>query len=286
MTNVTIENVSDTAFWVAHYRGVEGKQKSPLFEDPLAAVLAGERGRRIAESMPRPFITAWVISVRTRLIDDLIRGCLARGVDTVLNLGAGLDTRAYRMDLPSTLQWIEADYPAMIEYKERLLAKETPRFQLTRVKCDLANDAERRALLANANAKSGKMLVLTEGVIPYLTNDQVGTLADDLRVLDHAAFWIVDYFSSEVLKFRHRTMSKKTENAPFLFQPADWTEFFRQHRWSCEKMLYLGEQAERLQRKMQLPVLAGVVMAMRALFVPAERRNFKNDAGYALLVPD
>ena len=187
MTNVTIENVSDTAFWVAHYRGIEGKQKSPLFEDPLAAVLAGERGRRIAESMPRPFITAWVISVRTRLIDDLIRGCLARGVDTVLNLGAGLDTRAYRMDLPSTLQWIEADYPAMIEYKERLLAKETPRFQLTRVKCDLANDAERRALLANANAKSGKMLVLTEGVIPYLTNDQVGTLADDLRVLDHAA---------------------------------------------------------------------------------------------------
>ncbi len=46
-----IESVSDTAYWVAHYRAVEGLRARPLFDDPLAGVLAGEHGRKIAAAM-------------------------------------------------------------------------------------------------------------------------------------------------------------------------------------------------------------------------------------------
>lgn len=42
MTDTPIENVSDTAFWVAHYRALETKRPDALFHDPLAGVLAGE----------------------------------------------------------------------------------------------------------------------------------------------------------------------------------------------------------------------------------------------------
>ncbi len=104
------------------------------------------------------------------------------------------------MDLPPTLNWIEADYAAMIDYKESLLARETPRFKLTRVKADLAKPAERREVLRSANAQSRKMLILTEGVVPYLTNEDVGALADELRALDHAAYWIVDFFSPGIVE--------------------------------------------------------------------------------------
>ncbi|MDE3110116.1 MAG: class I SAM-dependent methyltransferase, partial [Acidobacteriota bacterium] len=47
-----MQHVSDTAFWVAHYRAIEGERPDALFHDPLAGVLAGERGRNIAEHMP------------------------------------------------------------------------------------------------------------------------------------------------------------------------------------------------------------------------------------------
>ena len=139
MTDTLIENVSDTAFWIAHYRALETQRADALFHDPLAGLLAGERGKQIANAMPKSFMTGWAVVIRTCIIDDYIRFAIAQGVDTVLNLGTGLDTRPYRLDLPRSLVWVEADYPDMIEFKEKRLSSEKPRCQLERVKLDLAN---------------------------------------------------------------------------------------------------------------------------------------------------
>ena len=92
-----------------------------------------------------------------------------------------LDTRPYRLDLPESLAWIEADYPHIVEFKENRLSKEKPRFQLERLKIDLANLPERRKMFVSVNARAKKMLVLTEGVVPYLSLEEVASLADDLR---------------------------------------------------------------------------------------------------------
>ena len=217
-----IENVSDTAFWVAHHRALEGERADALFRDPLAGVLAGDHGRLIAETMPQPAMTTWAVVIRTCIIDDFIREAIAQGADTILNLGAGLDTRPYRMELPASLTWIEADYPDMIAFKESRLAGEAPRCKLTRLKLDLADTSARRQMLAGVEASAKKMLVLTEGVIPYLTEEAVGSLADDLRALKSARWWIVDYFSPQVLRMRARRMKHKMQNAPFKFTPDDW----------------------------------------------------------------
>src|SRR5947208_2742107 len=91
-----IENVSDTALWVAVYRALESERPDALFRDPLSMKLAGARGREIAASMPNGSIMAWVMAIRTVAIDRLIQDAIRMGADTVLNLGAGLDTRPYR----------------------------------------------------------------------------------------------------------------------------------------------------------------------------------------------
>jgi methyltransferase (TIGR00027 family) len=286
VANAVIENVSDTAFWIAHYRSVETRRADALFHDPLAGVLAGDRGKSIAEAMPGRFMTSWVVAIRTRIIDDFIRSALDHGVDTILNLGAGLDTRPYRMDLPASLNWIEADYPDVIAYKEERLSRQAPRFRLTRVKCDLADAAARRQLLAEANAQAGKMLVLTEGVVPYLTLADGGALADDLRKLDRAAYWIIDYFSPDMLKHRARMMSGRLKNAPFKFNPDDWFGFFEQHGWRSTEIRYLGDEGERIGRPIELPLLAKLVVFLRSVFMSKERRQrFRRAAGYALLEP-
>jgi methyltransferase (TIGR00027 family) len=286
MAGRIVENVSDTAFWVAHYRGVETRRPDALFKDPLAALLAGDHGRLIAEAMPRPFITSWVIAVRTRIIDELIRSAVAKGVDTVLNLGAGLDTRPYRMDLPAAFNWIEADYPAVIAYKEGLLARETPRCRLRRFKCDLADSAERRSVLSDANAQATTMLVLTEGVIPYLSLDDAGALAGDLRTLDRASYWIVDYFSKELLKYRKKMLAGRLKNAPFKFNPDNWFEFFEQHGWRASDVRCLASESERFGRRIELPLLGRLITAGQWLFNSKERRaHARRSAGYVLLEP-
>jgi O-methyltransferase involved in polyketide biosynthesis len=81
-------------------RDAPRKRSNPLYCDPLALKVAGDRGNARA-SMSR-----WMMAIRTRVIDDLIREALADGVDLILNLGAGLDTRPYRMTLPSNLYWV------------------------------------------------------------------------------------------------------------------------------------------------------------------------------------
>ena len=57
----------------------------------------------------------------------------------VVNLAAGLDACPYRMDLPSSLQWIEVDLPEILAHKEELLRDEKPVCQLKRVRRDLSD---------------------------------------------------------------------------------------------------------------------------------------------------
>jgi methyltransferase (TIGR00027 family) len=282
-----IENVSDTAFWVAHYRAVESERPDALFHDPLAERLAGERGKKIAEHLPMPFMTGWILAIRTTIIDEFIQRAIAEGADTILNLGAGLDTRPYRMDLPAQLHWIEADYPAMIEFKEERLGGEKPRCNLERIKIDLSADAERREMLARIDAGSQKLLVLAEGVLPYLPAEQVGALADDLHMLDRIVYWIVEYQSPEVIKYRDRGgMQEKLRNAPFKFRPDDWFGFFAQHSWRQKETRYLSDQGDKLHRPIPFPPLAKVMIAVRTLFASKENREqFRRFSAYILLEP-
>ncbi len=279
-----IENVSDTAFGVAHYRAIESQRSDALFHDPLASVLAGDRGKQIAAAMPIPAMGRQIIVLRTRIIDDYIRLAIAEGVDTVLNLGAGLDTRPYRMELPNSLFWIEADYAPVIELKEGRLSSEKPRCHLERVKIDLANVTERRKLFADVHTRAKKMLVITEGVLPYLTEEEVGSLADDLRATAHADYWIAEYVSPEAMKFRkRRRMGRNMQNAPWKFSPGDWLGFLTEHGWRVKEIRYLVEEADRLKRPLQLPPLLKITVGIQKLFAPKEKREaFRKFQGYCL----
>ena len=142
-----IRNVSDTANWAAIYRARETARPDALFRDPFARRLAGERGERIFASMPARDRNEWAWVTRTFLFDQFIAGQISQGIDTVVNLAAGLDARPYRMPLPASLKWIEVDLPAILDYKESLLRRETPACALERVRLDLADRDARRELL-------------------------------------------------------------------------------------------------------------------------------------------
>ncbi len=280
-----IRGVPDTAFMVAAWRAAESERPDALFRDPFAARLCGERGRAMAASLPSGALGRWQVTIRTVIIDDFIQRAVAAGTDTVVNLGAGLDARPYRMALPASLRFIEVDYPEIIDWKTARLAEAAPRCRLERVKLDLADLPARRALLAGLGGAPGKVLFLTEGVIPYLTAEAVGALADDLRAVAGAR-WILDYFSPQTLRYRRRVAeSRHMRQAPFRFETDDWFGFFAGHGWTPLEARYLGEEGRRLRRPVPFPPLVRLLVKLRRLFGRRPAGGLQRFAGYVLLGP-
>ena len=298
MSDTPIKDVSDTAFMIASYRALESERTDALFHDPAARSLAGDHGRHIIESItgtgssggPQALWTrvmAWTVAMRTMIIDDFISSAIARGADAIVNLGAGLDTRPYRMALPASLHWLEVDFAHVIQFKEQRLRGERPRCRLERISLDLTDRGARAQLFAQVRGRFRQVLVLTEGVVVYLTPQDAALLADDLRAQDSFRHWIVDYFPPAILRHRrYAPMRRQLRNAPFQFIPEDYFGFFRQHGWTAQQVRYLWDEGRRLARPFPLP-LGRLAVALRGLFLSrarqqAQQRQF---TGYVLFEP-
>lgn len=276
-----ISNVSDTAYWVAYYRAQESDRRDAMFHDPLARKLVGEHGKNIAESMPAiSRYTEWSVVSRTVIIDRFIEKCLSAGVDAVLNLGAGLDARPYRMDLPATLEWVEVDQTSVIDHKAQVLRLDKPKCRLTRASVDLADAEKRRAFLKSVLPNAKKILVLTEGVIPYLTPEQVTDLSHELKAREEFCYWITEYFHPKVYTHLRKSVRQTMmRNAPFRFYPEDWIGFFHRLGWRDETLRYTSEIATEFGRRFPMPWWARLIFP----FIPQRtKEEAQQMTGYIL----
>jgi O-methyltransferase involved in polyketide biosynthesis len=173
-----IQHVSDTALLVAACRALETARADGLVRDPFAERLAGPRGDAILHGITGWQLMCFGVGVRTRFLDDLVVETIAReNIEVVLSVGAGLDTRPWRLELPPDLRWIEADFPEMLSYKTRAMEAEEPKCRLERVPADVTDQAQRAALFA---AGAGvPTLMITEGLLMYLAGAAVEALATE-----------------------------------------------------------------------------------------------------------
>ena len=278
-----IENVSDTARWVAVYRAMETERRDPIFRDPFARRLAGTKGQEIVDNMRRGTQAAWAMIVRTAVFDELLLDRVAAGVDCVLNLAAGLDARAWRMSsLPPTLRWIDVDLPGILDYKLDMLRDEKPVVRYEAVKVDLTDAARRQALFAQVGAESQRVLVLTEGLLIYLTPDDVAGLARALHDAPSFRWWVIDLASPMLLKWMSRSWGKGVEagNAPFRFAPEESTKFFEPYGWREEQFRSSWFEAKRLNRQMPMAWLWNFLGKLRSR---ETQESFARFSGIVLL---
>ena len=99
-----VENISDTARWVAIFRAEESERPDAVFHDPFARKLAGKKGEQIANAIEFGRDNSWSFIARTFLFDEFVMRHVLEDYDMVLNLTAKLDARPYQIDLPSSLQ--------------------------------------------------------------------------------------------------------------------------------------------------------------------------------------
>jgi len=248
MAEPLVSNVSDTARWVAVYRALESARPDALFSDPFADRLAGERGRAIAAHAPRQIRTGWPMVVRTKLMDDLVLASVRDGCDCVLNLAAGLDTRPYRLALPPSLSWIEADLPGMVDEKNKLLAGEKPVCALSREPIDLDDPTKRSVFLDGVVRSAKKVLIITEGLLGYLDSEVVRSIGQDLAGRPTVRWWLLDVASPAILKMMQRGMGENLTNAPLKFAPADGVAFFETLGWKACDIREIFQEAVRFRR--------------------------------------
>jgi methyltransferase (TIGR00027 family) len=260
MTEPAIQHISDTARWAAVFRARETERNDPLFRDPFARRLAGDRGEEIAKATPFHEKHTWSWVTRTYLFDRIISQQIAEGADLVVNLAAGLDARPYRMSLPASLRWVEVDLPEILDYKEDLLKSERPRCALQRIRLDLSNAESRRSLFATLAAQVQKALVIAEGLLIYLKAEEAAALAQDLSRFPPYQRWVLDIVSPGLLRMLQKNTHQQfgRDVTPLQFAPQDGPRYFVPYGWKpveVNSMLKTAAGLHRLPLMLRLAAL-------------------------------
>jgi len=174
-----MDPTSMTALWMAAERARETARPDRLFDDPLAEVLAGQEGFDLMTRMEAGLGENPTLVIRPRFFDDaLVHAVLDRRIGQVVILAAGMDSRAYRLALPTVF---EVDRRAVLELKDsRLLAASAqPRCERITVSADLTGAWADELLRAGFDVDMPSAFV-AEGLLGYLGEPDVHRLLDVL----------------------------------------------------------------------------------------------------------
>ena len=210
---------SRTAGHVALFRALESaRRRDKVFDDPYASKFLPPRYRMLARLARIPAVRRRVeryidtrfpagprasAVVRTRLIDDLVGEALAAGIEQVLLLGAGYDSRAYRLPAMASARVFEVDHPATQASKRRRIrahVRPAQRAHVRFVPVDLMRDDLSDALRRAGFATDERAVVVWEGVTNYLTADAVDTTLRHLAgIIASGGRLVVTYIDRSVL---------------------------------------------------------------------------------------
>ncbi|HWG99758.1 MAG TPA: class I SAM-dependent methyltransferase [Pilimelia sp.] len=179
--------VQATAAVAAACRAEESRQPRPRLVDPYAAALTAG-----LDAAGQALLAGGRDEVvhRTLLVDALVGQAARRRPGlTVLNLGAGLCTRPYRLDLAGCREVVEVDAAAVLERKAAILRGARATCPVRRVAADVRD--------LPALGAAAPVLVVTEGLLVYLEPADLAALAATLAGLAGVVGWVTDVVSAE-----------------------------------------------------------------------------------------
>ena len=236
-----MEIISHSAYWLAHCRALESRSDDPLFLDDFAHLfLKPESSELIQGFKASPSYQTFKngAQIRARLIDNQILKILNKKVvKQVLNLGAGYDTRPFRLKISNSIKWIELDKPKLLSHKNSILPAHKAKCDLLRIPIDFLDSISLDRFIRTVPDKDLPTLVISEGLLVYLNNETVSSNFKILGRNDFIKFWITDLATDKIYNYRNPgdqdNLSSLVNQMKFTSFPK--SPFFKKNGWKVKK---------------------------------------------------
>jgi methyltransferase (TIGR00027 family) len=233
--------ISRTAFYCCGVRMQDAERSDPVCGDVYAKVFMNEEGLRILEAFKDETNPNASNVARHRIIDDLLRRELLADPDLrVVIIGAGFDSRAYRLEGG---RWVELDEPQVIAYKNERLPASDCGNELHRVAIDFSTDTLEEKLAPFSDRAS--VAVVIEGVFMYLEEGAIRQLLQALRRLFPRHKLICDLTDREFFESHGQTLHEKLTGlgASFKFTADNPEEVFLENGYALTERISIVEKA-------------------------------------------
>ncbi|GAC1409933.1 MAG: class I SAM-dependent methyltransferase [Mycobacterium sp.] len=253
------ESVGQTALGVALSRAHESASEHPLFTDPYAQLFidaaAGADWQPPTSGVERIRSISGYAASRTKWFDEFFIAAGANGIDQAVILGAGLDTRAWRLPWVRSSVLYEIDQPKVLDFKIQTLAQyeiqpSVPRYFAVPV--DLRQDWPKALRDAGFDATQPTAWS-AEGLLPYLPAEAQDLLFERIHELSASGSRVaVESFGTgaldrEYLAKRQEQMRRLREEADeepdadvpdtadlwYLEERTDIAEWLAEHNWKA-----------------------------------------------------
>jgi methyltransferase (TIGR00027 family) len=214
--------VSRTCLYVAAGRALGAREPDESIRNPdyLAERLLGPEERALVADQPvvqaleldfaearenvEAISQAVMMIIRTRFIEERLAHAIREGASQLVILGAGFDTRAYRLtDLLRSARVFEVDQPSTQEYKKRRIKEagiKVPQ-NLTYVPVDFRRDKLGDILKAAGYDPTRKTFFIWEGVTMYLPEAAIEETLRWVAAQTPGSTILLDYVGAMVIKF-------------------------------------------------------------------------------------
>jgi methyltransferase (TIGR00027 family) len=234
---------------MAAARARESRRPDRLFHDPYAEVLAGPDGPGLlthfhpqhANDEGNPYL-----AIRTRWFDDFLATHVQAG-SQVVGLGAGLDTRAFRLDWPTGVRLFEVDQPAVLAYKHDKLSPTGARERCERRPVPVNLSDNWPNALRDAGFEPRRPTVwFAEGLLFYLPEELARTVLRQTADLSAPLSVIgADLIGTGIFRFRYmREFLRRLEEAdsPWVFGTDDIPAFLASAGWTGVRVTEPGHE--------------------------------------------
>lgn len=221
----------------------------------LAAVPGGARFVSSFIDRRWPGVRSSVVA-RTRLIDDAICAALENDIEQLVILGAGFDSRAYRIAPLRSIDVFEVDHPDTQAAKQgvlRHLFSTLPR-HVRFVAVDFTRDDLMSAMRAAGYRESARSFILWEGVTNYLTEDAVDSTLRWCSRASAGSLLLFTYVHRDILtrpgafagtKNLFASLDKAGERFTFGMEPSHVPQYLAERGLSLEHDVGATEYRER-----------------------------------------
>jgi methyltransferase (TIGR00027 family) len=232
------QTVSRTALGAATMRLIEQYQpeQTRLFNDPAVKDLIGGPIRFLmqfgamrrltlqqSDAITRGIYGAQIC--RTRYIDDAVQAALARGIEQIVILGAGLDTRPYRLPGIERAKVYEVDLPAVQADKKQKIEQRFGRLpgHVTFVPIDFDTQPLEAVLAGTTFDRSRLAQFIWEGVTQYISEDAVRRTLDFVGMSAPGSSIVFTYVLKIIIERRSdipnadKMMDRVAEQSPWIF---------------------------------------------------------------------